>query len=230
MNHSYTGDHILDLFSRFAKKRNKYIFKLIEKCLPADRTAQISILEFGAGKGEFIKRFLGKNGVKACAVEIENTYRRELSINLPAFEKLEDVPGNPDLIFLIDVLEHLEDDIQYLRDFKYKLKKGGGLFIYVPARMELYSAFDKSIGHYRRYSKNELIEKVRQAGFTVHYCHYHEMLGYPVSYIHNKLFGKTEPTAFSIQLYDRLLIPSTNFLERLFNPPIGKSLYIFARS
>jgi SAM-dependent methyltransferase len=225
---TYSGDKILNLFSRYAKNRNNQIFKLINKSLKKFPDVK-RILEFGAGKGEFINRFKTGRGMETLAVESDASYRQILSKNHATFERLVDVTFNPDFLFMIDVLEHMEEDEILLRQLHDKLKIGGGLFIYVPARMELYSAFDKSIGHYRRYSKLELMEKVKRAGFSIEDCRYHEMLGYAASAIHNKLIGIKEPGAFSILLYDYCFVPLTTLIEKLINPPIGKSLYLLAK-
>ena len=57
INPKYSGDKILDLFSKYAKNRNKQIFRLLEKDLLANHPHAKKILELGAGKGEFINRF-----------------------------------------------------------------------------------------------------------------------------------------------------------------------------
>ena len=224
----YAGDRILNLFSSYAINRNNAIEKLIRKCQVVNKEEHFRLLEFGAGKGEFLNRFKEETFFTTIAVEEDSSYRLCLSEYHEVYEKIEDVPGEIDFIFLIDVLEHLKEDEYFLNTFHDKLKKGGTLFLYVPARMELYSEFDKAIGHYRRYSKKELVEKVLKAGFQVEECRYHDLLGYFASAIHNKLMCRKEPTATSIQIYDKTLVPLTNFIEKGINPPIGKSLYLKA--
>lgn len=224
---TYSGDKILNLFSLYAKNRNNQIFKLIDKSLRNYPDVK-SILEFGAGKGEFINRFKTRKGIETFAVESDASYRKQLSENHVTLEKLEDFTFNIDFVFMVDLLEHIDDDEKLLLALYDKIKVGGGLFIYVPARMELYSAFDKSIGHYRRYSKHELIAKVKRAGFKIENFRYHELLGYVASAIHNKFFGIKEPGKFSLLLYDYCIVPLTTLIEKLVNPPIGKSLYLLA--
>ena len=51
----------------------------------------------------------------------------------------------------MNVLEHIEDDKEELNIAVSKLNQGGHLIILVPAHNELYSKFDKEIGHFRRY-------------------------------------------------------------------------------
>lgn len=224
MSH-YAGESVLDLFSTYAINRNNYIYKLLEKALPSSGS-KIRVLEFGAGKGEFINRFSDNSKFETYAVESDDNFRKLLQKH-NSFATLEDLKEKVDFIFLIDVLEHLKDDERYLRTLKGKLNTGGRLFIYVPARNELYSEFDKRIGHFRRYSKKELKSKLHFAGFTCFEIHYHELPGYFISFFHNKLLNKISPTALSIKAYDQIL-PFTNFIEGIIKPPIGKSLYAVA--
>jgi len=233
-NFVYTGDDVLDVMGQFAQNRHKSVEKLIAKHLRFDELSvqqPQKILEFGAGKGEFINRFTGTQGLDTYVVELDDNYRHQLGQNHKAFKDITEIHDDSlDGIYLIDVLEHLEDDRAFLKSFFQKLKKGGRLFIYVPARMELFSAFDTKIGHFRRYHKKELKNKVKEAGFEVQSIRYHEILGYFAAYF-NKLFSKANDgdlNADAVKIYDKVLVPTTNAFEKVVNPPIGKSLYISA--
>ncbi len=225
----YSGDDALEIMSRDAPNRNKSIEKLIVKNLKLDEASQLlKVLEFGAGKGEFILRFLSMKKLELFAVEIDPIYKKNLSGNVKVFDSIGEVPGLMDCIYLIDVLEHLENDQFYLNRFYEKLKIGGRLFIYVPARMELYSPFDKKIGHYRRYLLKELKDKTTIAGFTIEKIRYHDLLGYLASWI-NKLINKNgDLNRSAVKMYDNYLIPITNFIEKYIPVPIGKSIYLTA--
>ncbi len=222
----YTGKNILDLFSQFAINRNNFIASLIENKIIKNENKIQNILDFGAGKGEFLDRFKKEN-LLTYAVESDEEYFSLLSKKHNTFHDLDEAPGNIDLLFSIDVLEHIEEDEKILSQFFEKLNPGGLLFLYVPARMELYSEFDKSIGHFRRYNKEELKLKVQKAGFTIDRTQYHEMPGYFASMFHNVLLNKSQPSERSIRLYDKIL-PFSNKVEGFLNPPIGKSLYLWA--
>lgn len=76
-----------------------------------------------------------------------------------------------DLIFLTDILEHIQDDrsmVQYLHD--KVVKREGYLIITVPAHKKLYSKFDSNAGHYRRYDKAALLSLIREGGFEPKLC------------------------------------------------------------
>ena len=224
---AYEGKRILDLFSKYAINRNNFIAKLIAMQVEDDGQEK-KVLEFGSGMGEFIDRFTDKKNLTTYAVESDEEYFQLLSKKHNAFRTIDQSPGDLDLIFLIDVLEHVEDDRNLLKSFYEKIKPGGRLFIYVPARQELFSDYDKSIGHYRRYEKKELKEKVIAAGFTVERCQYHEMAGYAATYLHNVILNKKEPSSSGLSAYDKIL-PISNQFEKFISPPIGKSLYLAAK-
>jgi hypothetical protein len=164
-----------------------------------------------------------------AAVESDESYFHLLSTSVPSYRTLDEVPFAPDAIYLIDVLEHIEDDSALLDRFYDKLKTGGRLFIYVPARSELYSAFDEKIGHYRRYTLADLSGKVTSSGFVIEKVRYHDLLGYFASMM-NKVFGSGKNfNPFAVRLYDKLLFPLTNVAERFIKAPFGKSIYLSGR-
>ena len=104
-------------------------------------------------------------------------------LNLSALDLCPTIPGtlyvydilskNPhlvekyDLIMLIDVIEHIEDETPFLLAAREHLKPGGLLIIGVPMRQHLFSAYDVAAGHYRRYSTRNLKSLVQNSGFEV---------------------------------------------------------------
>lgn len=226
----YSGDTVLDIISLHAPNRNRSIEKLIVENLKLDVYNQtMKILEFGAGKGEFIRRFIPRKNLNLFAVEIDTSYVKSLSSIVKVFNSMDEVSVELDCIYLIDVLEHLENDQFFLKQFYDKLKVGGRLFIYVPARMELYSSFDKKIGHFRRYSVKELKNKTSTAGFTIETLRYHDFFGYAALWINKLLSKNADLNSSAVKLYDKFLVPATNFIEKFITVPIGKSIYLSAR-
>jgi hypothetical protein len=69
---------------------------------------------------------------------------------------------------MLNVLEHIEDDVAALRNAYKLLKPGGSLVIEVPAGPYLYDAYDAELCHFRRYSSRELINKLQSVGLSVH--------------------------------------------------------------
>jgi len=85
-----------------------------------------------------------------------------------------------DVIGAFDVLEHIEDDHTVLAQMHRASKPGGGIIITVPQHQFLWSVFDEYSHHKRRYSRNELIDKVEAAGFKVLYISSFITLLFPV--------------------------------------------------
>lgn len=76
-----------------------------------------------------------------------------------------------DTVVCSNVLEHIEHDEQVLQSFHQILAPGGQCIMIVPAGAWLYSGLDRQIGHYRRYSAEDLQGKMERAGFEiVHSC------------------------------------------------------------
>jgi 2-polyprenyl-3-methyl-5-hydroxy-6-metoxy-1,4-benzoquinol methylase len=72
-----------------------------------------------------------------------------------------------DVIGAFDVLEHIEDDRQVIRQVFRALRPGGHMIVTVPQHMLLWSAGDVAAHHVRRYARRELIEKLSEAGFRI---------------------------------------------------------------
>jgi SAM-dependent methyltransferase len=75
--------------------------------------------------------------------------------------------GEFDLVGLFDVLEHLDDEMHVLREIHRATRPGGGLIVTVPQHRWLWSALDEYSHHRRRYSRGDLLTKIRRAGFTI---------------------------------------------------------------
>lgn len=72
-----------------------------------------------------------------------------------------------DLLFLFDVLEHIENESEFLQSVKFHLAKAGLILINVPAHQSLYSDYDRAAGHVRRYSAKQLTEIAQQNGLKL---------------------------------------------------------------
>ena len=77
------------------------------------------------------------------------------------------VAGHFDVVGAFDVLEHIDDDLAVLRRMHAATSPGGGLLVAVPQHPWLWSSADDQAQHVRRYTRRELVDRVRAAGFTV---------------------------------------------------------------
>jgi 2-polyprenyl-3-methyl-5-hydroxy-6-metoxy-1,4-benzoquinol methylase len=132
----------------------------------------LQILEVGCGESNFAC-WAAKQGFsvtaidlseKSCLVQRERAKKLGLSIDVLCTDE---VPKFHSFDFLcaLEIIEHVADDIRILRDFRKALVKNGTLILTVPAKMKKWSKFDEQAGHFRRYEKQELIDKLFETGF-----------------------------------------------------------------
>ncbi len=126
------------------------------------------VLDVGAGSGIFSKQLLDA-GIAQSAVCVDPNYdeEREERYNgkLVKFVRGQN-KTTQNLILIMDVLEHVEDDLALLKSYVDSMDEGGRVFITVPAFQFLWSGHDVFLEHYRRYTLSEVESLVKQAGLT----------------------------------------------------------------
>ena len=128
----------------------------------------------------------------------------------------------------MDVLEHIDDHEQELKLALEKLKTGGFLVIISPAFQYLYSAFDHSIGHRRRYEKEFFLEFSKKNDINYEKIEYFDTIGYFFAVINKILNIKNSKINFGVKIWN-LLIPLSKILDKVFFNSFGKSLICIYR-
>jgi SAM-dependent methyltransferase len=134
-----------------------------------------------------------------------------------------------DTVVMVNVLEHVEDDRQALAQLFRILQPGGHLLIFVPALQKLMSKLDLMFGHFRRYHRTDLVQKVAQAGGEAELCRYFDFLGILPWFFLNKLMGATTFNPQLAHIHDKFVVPISRTAERAISPPIGKNIILVAR-
>lgn len=80
--------------------------------------------------------------------------------------------GTLPAIGVFDVVEHIDDDVSFLKHLWDLLAPGGMLYLTVPAYKFLWSQEDDKAGHFHRYSLNQILERVTDVGFKISYSTY----------------------------------------------------------
>jgi len=192
------------------------------------------ILEFGAGIGTLAILWSEQTGVVPECVEIDPNLRKELSKrNIACYANLTELTGCYDGIYTSNVLEHIEDDVSALINLREKLKPESNIAIYVPAFQFLYSKMDSAVGHYRRYGKKELRQKLESAGFNVKHIVYSDSIGFFV-WVLLKLMGSEAQDSLSnidaLIRYDKYILPLSKFLDKVgFKYILGKNILAVAK-
>jgi len=234
-NYSYAG--IAELWT-IEKQLKNYNHDLVIKLAKNFKQTDF-ILEYGAGIGTLATLLQSIKGIKPDCLEIDLHLQEVLmSRNLQVYATVKSLPKKYDAIYISNVLEHIEDDRAALRDIHPVLKEGGLLVIYVPAFMMLYSEFDASVGHYRRYSKKELVSALEDTGYSIVEYQYVDSVGFFVWLLLKirslnktlKLQSKEDESHPSFKIYDRFIYPISKCFDYLgFKYLLGKNILIVAR-
>lgn len=133
----------------------------------------------------------------------------------------------PDTAVFLNVLEHLEDDRAVLRNLFETVPEGCRLVALVPYNMKLFSEFDRALGHFRRYNRDELEGKMREAGFEVERQFFFNKVGVLAWYVANTLSGQKALKPWQLRLYGALT-PIFRVIDKIL-PTSGLSTVVIAR-
>src|SRR5579862_9200744 len=137
------------------------------------------VLEIGAGMGNLTRQLIpGRKRYVATDIDRAHLDRlrnrlghrpnleiAELNAALPDDHEL--FQGQMDTVICLNVLEHIEDHMGALRNIRALLEDGGRAIILVPCGQSIYNSLDEELGHFLRYSEEQLRERMTQAGFEV---------------------------------------------------------------
>lgn len=193
-----------------------------------------SVAEIGAGIGANIP-FLINNNVDEY-ICIEPDYKLVCAIQnkidtfiLPSkvqvyhgFLKKEEVKKFNSILY-IDVLEHIQNDREEILKAYNNLNPNGYLCILVPANPGDFSAFDKSVGHFRRYNQ-KMIKALIPKGMNIVECKYIDSFGSFASKANKMFLKQSYPTLRQILFWDKFIVPFSSFTDKLINYTAGKSL------
>jgi len=193
------------------------------------------ILEIGAGIGN-ITEFLGDKELvvgidvnpdcvsylKTKFISRNNFNFFQYDIGKPDVLKL--VKYNFDTVICINVLEHVEQDLDALNNIYKLLQKNGMAVIYVPAFNFLFGTVDKSLKHYRRYNKKHLAKLITQAELSNLNTFYVNFIGVFGWFLNNKILRRKEESKKQILFFDKNILPWVSKIEKGISLPFGLSL------
>jgi SAM-dependent methyltransferase len=145
--------------------------------------APTRILDVGAGSGFFSRYLLAHTTAQeAWCVDISYQADSDERENDKVVHYRRSVGAiDTDLVLLMDVLEHVDDDVALLKDYVDKVPRGSQFLITVPAFNFLWSEHDDFLEHKRRYSLGQLEEVVQNAGLAVKYGAYFFGIVFPIA-------------------------------------------------
>lgn len=128
-----------------------------------------------------------------------------------------------DSILYLDVLEHIQADRDELAMAAKTLRPGGHLVILAPAHQFLFSEFDASIGHYRRYNRKSLLA-CSPSNCRPEAMFYLDSAGVCLSLANRVLLGQGTPTLKQIRTWDRYVVPISRIMDPALRYRIGKTV------
>lgn len=105
-----------------------------------------------------------------------------------------------------NVLEHVEDDREVLKKFCHLLPIGGKLIILVPALRVLYNTLDRELGHFRRYDRKELAQKLSGSGFRICYLKYFNLFGILGWFVNGTILRRHLLLVRQIRIFDKMVL------------------------
>lgn len=222
-NYTYIGSE-LELFS-LSKNWKNYYHKIVFPYLGEE------VLEVGAGIGSTTKILCSQSHQRWVCLEPDQLMIDILKseTNLPQICEIKHGSLSDtlfedffDSIIYIDVLEHIEDDLTEIKRAMANLKLGGFLIVLAPAYQWLFSPFDKSVGHYRRYN-HLMIKKLTLPELKLVNLKYLDSVGLIAS-ASNHFLKQGMPTLRQVKIWDTWIIPVSKILDPILKYRFGKSI------
>jgi SAM-dependent methyltransferase len=193
------------------------------------------VVEIGAGiGGTTLALHDGRSHRWVClepdadqAKQLRATVRKSLGLCAPgviagSLRALAERPSF-DCVLYLDVLEHIQDDRRQIEEAARMVRPGGHIVVLSPAHQWLFSEFDKSIGHIRRYDKRHLRSLMPQ-GWMEKKLVYLDSVGVLLSLANVLALRQALPSRWQLSLWDRLCVPLSRIIDCILLGNFGKSI------
>ncbi len=193
-------------------------------------------LEIGSGTGNLSHYLIDNNKIslsdndKGLVEHLKKRFKSNKNIEVLLFDvtKKMKTSSKYNSVFAINVLEHIKDDREALKNIHKLLSSHGCLVLLVPAKKFAYTQLDASLGHFRRYEKEDLVSKLEMAGFDIDKIYFFNIIGL-VSWKMRAFVEKdsTSLKSYQVKIFDKV-VPLLQKVEKIIRPPIGISLIVVA--
>ncbi len=209
----------------------KHKFYFIKKAVKKRTLDKVTLTDIGAGSALFSRELVNLNLISKVFA-VDTGYKVELTESNNKITYSTHIPEHQsDFYLLTDVLEHIEEDGQFLSGVVRDAKVGAQFVITVPAHMSLWSGHDVYLKHFRRYNKIQLIKLANSSGLLNVKVRYIYSTVFPLVFLQRKLGSKDadksqmrDQSRFTSFLLSLVLLP-----DRIFSLfPFGVSLFLIA--
>lgn len=222
----YTGGEVLESMAE-AVNYNKYLTDIINSHV---KSKSAKILDFGAGSGTYAD-ILSQNGLIIDCMEPDRKQQKQLlKKGYHVFKDIDDIkPGTYDVIYSLNVFEHIENDIDEFEKVSKLLKKRGIVIVYVPAFNILFTNMDVLVEHYRRYRLKRLSSMAKKARLKIVELQYNEPIGFFAALTYRIIKGDGRLKPKQVRLYDKLIFPTSRSLQPITKKLFGKNAILIAK-
>jgi SAM-dependent methyltransferase len=237
---AYVQHYQLDQKHFWRISKRKLVLEWMDRYLPPARGCKV--LDIG-GACSLISQQLARFGeVTVVEPDRESVQlaRSELGVNaiVGSLPHGVNLPGPFDVITLLDVLEHVDEELESLRTIKRLLNEHGTLVLTVPAYQWLWSEHDSALHHRRRYSKARLRKSLDLSGFDVARISYYTSFLLPMVVLQrlgSRLRRSSAEPTYRVRVPNRMVncalgavMSLERWLLRHVNLPCGSSLIAIA--
>lgn len=172
------------------------------------------VLEIGAGIGNLTANLVPRTEYHASDINPHYLDRLEtlkqtrpyLQVHYTDASAAETYPAELfDTVICMNVVEHIENDVEALSNIRRSLDKNGRAIVLVPNGPRLFGSLDKVLGHYRRYTQEQLVKACQDAGFTVEKVLKFNRLGTPGWWLNGRILKKETFGFWQIKLLNFLV-------------------------
>lgn len=192
-------------------------------------------VEIGSGVGDYAEEWARPDRLVTASdarpsrvAELERRFRDSPLVRVQHLVAPTSRRGEHSAVVAINVLEHIEDDVEALRSFRDLLAPDGHVVVFVPAFPALMSDFDGKVGHVRRYRRASLAASLDAAGFDPLVLHHVNAPGFFAWFLIMRLLGGRPRRGILLKAFEAL-VPVLSRVEGWHRPPFGQSLFAVAR-
>ena len=197
-----------------------------------------NILEIGSGIGTYSQHLIHDfKDNKIVLSDIDRKYVSMLKERFRGYQSVSsliiDISDRASLkqieypinsVFALNVLEHIENDIAALKNIYEILDRKGKFIMLVPAHKLLFNCIDSAIGHYRRYSVQDIKLKVSKTKFHISKISYFNFLGIFGWYTNGNILKRKSLDTNAIGFYNQIIPLAKVFEKHLLLNKIGLSI------
>ena len=227
------GAHILDSLAG-TRRFNRWMADTLRPYIG------VRVLELGAGIGNMTQHLSrGRRSYTATDLEEEHIGRLRVRFqgrpnissrlaDLTVPSDFVDLRGRFDTVVCLNVVEHVKDDLLALQNIRSALEPGGRAIILVPQDQAVYGTLDEVLGHFRRYSAEQLGKLMAEAGFEVERIFEFNRVTRPGWWFNGRILKRRSFGRVQLRVFDAL-VPLWRRVDGLF-PWKGTSVIVIGKA